>query len=240
MTDWQDHSLEVMRWSDVAEYLKSDHRLAFVLGATEQHGHIAIGNDTLNALELARRATAAEHVLLAPPLHYGISTLMAGFPGTLSLRVSTFAQVVRDLVASAYRGGFRSILLINGNGPHYMLLPHLTELMDEFDGLVCDWFEWFSEPAIIERLERIRPRGETHANWGENWPRSRPLTYAPPTEEPWWEYRRNVFLHSPREVREGAPSGSFGGLQQAPDAELEPVIDFAVELARERLRALPR
>ena len=233
-----ENRLELLTWRDVESYLERDQRLALVLGAVEQHGYLALGNDTLNALEVARRATQAERVLLAPPLHYGISTLMAAFPGTMSLSVRTFGDVVRELVGAAYRSGFTRLMIFNGNGPHYLLLPHLTELMDQFHGLVCDWFEWFTEPEIIRALEAVRPRGETHSNWGENWPDSRPVNYAPPVDEPWWEYRRNVFLHSPAEVRSEAPSGSFGGDQEVDDAEIEPIIDLVVETARSRLRRL--
>jgi creatinine amidohydrolase len=209
-----------------------------VLGATEQHGHLALGNDTLNAVELAKRSAIAEGVLLAPPLNYGVSTLMTAFPGTLSLSVETFAHAVQDLVRSAYRGGFRNLMFFNGNGPHFMMLPYLTELMADLDGLICDWFEWFTEPQVVALLEEISPRGETHANWGENWPASRPTEYIVPPDEPWWEYRRNVFLHGPHEVREKAPSGSFGGPQEMADTDMERVISLAVELARARLRAL--
>jgi creatinine amidohydrolase len=232
--------LEYLTWREVEGYLRTDRRLAIVLGATEQHGHLAIGNDTLNAVALAERVSSNEGVILAPPLHYGISTLMAAFPGTLTLRVQTFASVVCDLVRSAYRSGFRSVLAVNGNGPHYMMLPYFTELLDELPGLTCDWFEWFSEPEIIKLLESIRPRGETHANWGENFPVSRPPAYAPSEQEPWWEYSRNVFLHSPAMVRECAPSGSFGGHQEVADADMERVFELAVSLGTARLEALPR
>jgi creatinine amidohydrolase len=232
------NQLDRLTWRQVQAYLESDSRLVFVLGATEQHGHLALGNDTLNALELATAAASAEGVLLAPVLPFGISTLFTAFPGTLSLRVNTFAHAVMDIASSAYHSGFRKLLFINGNGPHVMLLPHFTELMTDHDGLVCDWFEWFSEPAVVRLLEEIRPRGETHANWGENWPSSRPDQYAPPTEEPWWEYQRNVFLHGAAEVRQNVPSGSFGGPQEVPVAEIGRVIDLAVDLARQRLRLL--
>jgi creatinine amidohydrolase len=233
------NELERMTWSEVDRYLQTDQRLAFVLGATEQHGHLALGNDTLNPLEIARRATSAEGVLLAPPLHYGFSNLMSAFPGTLGLTADTYAHVVRDLVASAYRSGFRRLFFFNGNGPHNFLIPaHLHEMMDSLPDLVCDWFDWSSEPDVIRRLEAIRARGETHANWGENWPVSRPAHYELPDEEPWWEYTRHVLLHTPAEVRANVPSGSFGGPQAVPADDMSLVIDYITELSRERLRRL--
>ena len=126
---------------------------------------------------------------------------MAGFPGTLSLSVHTFADVVRDLVAAAYRSGFRRIMVFNGNGPHYMLMPHITELMDEFEGLVCALVR-----VVYGTGDRDCARGDPASRGdacelGENWPGSRPVNDAPPASEPWWEYARNVFLHSAASVR---------------------------------------
>lgn len=232
------NELEWLTWREVEEYLRHDRRIAFVLGATEQHGHLSIGNDTLNALDLARQATKAEGVILAPPIYFGVSMILSAFPGTLYLTAETFVNVIRDLVRSAYQNGFRRLLFINGHGPHYLLIPFLGELMNELDDLVCDFYTWASEPEIVHLQEKIRPRGMTHANWGENWPASRPALYKVTDEEPWWDYERDVLLYSPEELRANIPSGSFGGPQEIPENELQPMIDLAVELARARLRRL--
>ena len=232
------NELEWLTWREVEEYLKHDRRIAFVLGATEQHGYLSIGNDTLNALDLARQATKAEGVLLAPPLSYGVSMILSAFPGTLYLTTETFTHVIRDLVHSAYRNGFRRILFFNGHGPHTVIIPYLGELMDKLDDLICDFFTWAAEPEIVRLQEQIRPRGLTHANWGENWPASRPSKYKVPDEEPWWNYERDVLLYTPEQVRNNVPSGSFGGPQEVAEDELQPMIDLALELARARLRRL--
>ena len=85
--------------------LAAEALLVVPVGSTEQHGpHLATGTDALLATAIAERAaeaaTAPETILLAPTLAYGASDHHLPFGGTLSLRVSTFQLVLRDLLAS--------------------------------------------------------------------------------------------------------------------------------------------
>lgn len=233
------NELEHLTWHEVESYLASDTRLAFVLGSTEQHGHLSLSTDTLTALHVAQLATAAEGVLLAPPLHFGNAGLLNAWPGTLSITVETYARVVVDLAISAYASGFRRLLFFNGHAGNSYVVNHLHEVIATKPDLICDFFEWAADPGVADLAMRIRPGGLTHANWAENWPISRvPGHPVPPEDVPWWRYSRSVFLYAPGEFRASAPSGSFGGPGQIDDAELQPLIDLAVSNARVRLRNL--
>jgi creatinine amidohydrolase len=91
------------------------------VGTTEQHGpHLAAGTDALIASAIAERAAAAatrpETILLAPTLAYGASAHHLPFGGTLSLGVTTFQLVLRDLLASAAAAGVRRVFVLNGHG----------------------------------------------------------------------------------------------------------------------------
>ena len=88
--------------------------LVLPVGSTEQHGpHLATGTDALLADAIAERAAAAasrpDTVLLASDHHLP-------FGGTLSLGVSTFQLVLRDLLASAASAGVRRVLVLNAHG----------------------------------------------------------------------------------------------------------------------------
>ena len=98
-----------------------DALLVLPTGTTEQHGpHLATGTDALIATAVAERAAAAatrpETILLAPTLAYGASDHHLPFGGTLSLGVTTFQLVLRDLLASAAAAGCRRVFLLNGHG----------------------------------------------------------------------------------------------------------------------------
>ena len=95
--------------------------LVLPVGSTEQHGpHLATGTDALLATAVAERAAAAatrpETILLAPTLAFGASDHHLPFGGTLSLRVTTFQLVLKDLFASVASAGVRRVFVLNAHG----------------------------------------------------------------------------------------------------------------------------
>lgn len=235
------NELEQLTWSDVERRISSDRRIAFVLGATEEHGYLSLATDTLLTFDIARRATVSEDVLLAPPLHFGHSLWAEAFPGTLSLRPATLAAALADLVRSAHTTGFRSVFVFCGHSGNGFLRWHLQELVVELDGLECDFFEWYAEPQIRELARKIRPDGMRHANWTENTPVTRlPQVTMPDVAQTLPQLERGLLLYGPDEIRERAPSGMCGEVWQVPDEDAAPLFELAVDLARARLRVLPR
>ncbi len=89
------------------------------IAAVEQHGaHLPVVTDTALVTEIARRAEAAlgDSVALLPTLWAGCSHHHFGFPGTISIGSETYVRVLKDLVESLIRSGFRRIVLLNGHG----------------------------------------------------------------------------------------------------------------------------
>ena len=89
---------EDVNWFDLDRYLKTDDRLMLVIGACEQHGYLSMLSDVKIPLSLADAASKQTGVPIAPPLNFGISPYFLNYPGTLSLRVSTFLDLIEDLV----------------------------------------------------------------------------------------------------------------------------------------------
>ena len=108
--------LEDLNWMDVEKYLQSDDRLMLVIGSTEQHAYLSLLTDVKIPLALADAASQQTGVPVAPPLNFGVSPYFLAYPGTLSLRVSTFTAALEDIVRSAAGQGFRRILVLNGHG----------------------------------------------------------------------------------------------------------------------------
>jgi creatinine amidohydrolase len=100
--------------------LAADALTVIPVGTTEQHGpHLATGTDALIARSVARLAAEAASVndiLLAPTLPYGASHHHLPFGGTLSLDVTTFQQVLRDLLLSAANAGCKHVFVVNAHG----------------------------------------------------------------------------------------------------------------------------
>src|SRR5690625_4359568 len=71
-------------------------------GAVEQHGpHLPLGVDTWLATELCHRVSDqlddSLPVTVAEPISYGCSWHHTSFPGTVSLRTSTFISLLADV-----------------------------------------------------------------------------------------------------------------------------------------------
>ena len=89
-------------------------------GSTEQHGpHLPVSCDINNsysiALEAARRIEDFR-LIVAPPVWSGFSPHHIDFPGTISLHLHTFEDLMIQVCMSIYRHGFRKVFILNGHG----------------------------------------------------------------------------------------------------------------------------
>ena len=96
---------EDLNWMQVEDYLKKDDRIILVLGACEQHGYLSLMTDVKIPMVLGEEASRQTGVLLAPPLNFGCSPYFLTYPGTISLRLHTFLDVVEDIFALFVRCG---------------------------------------------------------------------------------------------------------------------------------------
>ena len=90
------------------------------VGSCEQHGdHLPVDTDTLSAYRVtmaaAERAVGV-HALVLPPPSFGFSPHHQAWPGTVTLRLSTFLALITDVAESVQRAGFDRLLIVNGHG----------------------------------------------------------------------------------------------------------------------------
>jgi creatinine amidohydrolase len=73
-------------------------------------------------------------MLLCPTLPFGSSHHHLSFGGTISISVTTYAQVIAELVGSLIKTGFRRILLLNGHGGNIVPVKQaLVGLSNKYD-----------------------------------------------------------------------------------------------------------
>ena len=108
--------IEDCNWMQVESYLQADNRCVVPLGSTEQHAQLSLSVDSILSERVAAEAAEPLGVPVFPVLAYGITPYFMAYPGTVTLRTGTYLRVMRDILDSLARAGFRRILLCNGHG----------------------------------------------------------------------------------------------------------------------------
>ena len=161
--------IEELNWMDVEAYLKKHDRLMMVVGACEQHGYLSLMTDIKIPVALADAASQRTEVLVAPPLNFGISPHFATYPGTITLRLTTFLDVLEDMIRSVYRNGFRHLVFVNGHGGNDPARTRISEILDELPGLTVSWYSWWNAPRVTALAEKHGLKSY-HAAWIEAFP----------------------------------------------------------------------
>ncbi len=100
------------------------------VGALEQHGdHLPVATDWLRADDMGRRiAEGLGNCYLLPALAYANSQEHMDMAGTITLRPSTLALVVEDIVLSLRHHGIRRIVIFTTHGGNWVLKPTIRDL----------------------------------------------------------------------------------------------------------------
>lgn len=223
-----------MNWSDVAASAARDPRCILPIGSTEQHAQLSLCVDMILAEKVAVDAAEPLGIPVFPVMPYGLAPYFNAYPGTITLRLETLMAVIRDVVASLHRAGFRKILIVNGHGGNAPAGPLAQELMAEFTDTSIKFHNWWNAPQTWAKIQSVDPTG-SHANWMENFPWTR-LAHAPVPEgqKPGIDMPL-MKAAAPEQVREILGDGSYGGPWQRPDAEMLAIWEIGVAETRAAL-----
>ena len=169
-----------------------------------------------------------------PCLPYGMASGFADFPGTITLSLRTYINVIEDILDSIYRSGFRRILIVNGHGGNTPVNPLLSEWMNSHRDTSVKLHDWWRAPKTMGKVVEIDPAA-SHASWMENFPWTR-LEDAP---IPNFQKERIDFAASARvdagRKRERIGEGNYHGVFQRPDADMMAIWEVGVEETRHEI-----
>jgi creatinine amidohydrolase len=222
---------EDLSWIDVEKYLQNDDRLIMVLGACEQHGYLSLLADSKIPMALADAASQKSGVLVAPVVNFGVSPYFVDFPGTLSLRTSTFLELVEDLVRSAHHHGFKRILVLNGHGGNDSARARLYEVTNTLPQLHLVWYSWW-QARSVETVAMKHGLQSYHAGWIEAFQFTRVGDLPDGVKIP----PRIPGLVNAKVSRELYQDGVFGGPYQVDDTIMAEVFEAALEDILQLLR----
>lgn len=226
---------EDLNWMDVERYLEQDDRIVLTTGSCEQHGYLSLLTDTKVATAVARAVCEEEGILMTPALPFGVSTAWTAFPGTLSLKSTTFKLIIQELIEALWQRGFRRILLNNGHGGN---TDTLGEIMIEFNDTHPDarvgCFTGFNHPLVLKVSQEVR-LDSGHANWSENFTFTRVSSVPEGEKDPISGWPRAA---SAEDYRQVLGDGSSGGPYQVSNDIMDLIFNAMKEALKLELQHL--
>jgi creatinine amidohydrolase len=218
-----------MNWMQVADYLSRDDRAVIPLGSTEQHAYLSLGTDAHLSERVAVEAAEPLGVPVFPALAYGITPYFLAFPGSVSLQVSTYVAVIRDILTSLAGQGFRRFVLVNGHGGNSPVGTLAVEWMATHPDTRVVLHNWWNAPQTLKATQAVDPVG-SHGSWMENFPWTRVAVAPQGTKAPVdVDLLRSL---SPQHVKDLVGDGNYGGAYEKPDELMLTIWRAGVEETR--------
>ena len=217
-----------MNWMQVEQYLQNNDRCILPTGSTEQHAYLSLTVDTILASRLAQEVGDLANVPVYPVIPHGLAHQWTAFPGTVTLRVQTYLALIRDVLDSIRRAGFRRILLINGHGGNAPAQGMLREWMMDNPDSTVKWHNWYNAPKTWQQVLATDPLC-SHASWMENFPWTRLESIDLPTEQKPLTDLDTLMRLTPQQTREQLVDGNMGGYYQRSDEEMLTIWRVAVD-----------
>ena len=107
--------LEHLTWVEAEEALKRYEVVVIPLGArTKEHGpHLPLNNDWVMAEYLTERVAAEVPVIIMPTLQYGYYPSFTEYPGSVTLELETFRDVVVEICLSLSNYDAKKLYVLN-------------------------------------------------------------------------------------------------------------------------------
>jgi creatinine amidohydrolase/Fe(II)-dependent formamide hydrolase-like protein len=154
--------LHLSTWPEIEDYLSRSRTVVIPIGSNEQHGPTGLlGTDWLCPEIIAHHAQAKGELLVAPTFNIGMAQHHLGFPGTISLRPSTFIAAICDWVRSLAVHGFEKLYFLNGHGGNIATIEAaFSELFAEASfagrsrGFACHLRNWWDLEGVSDLAMR--------------------------------------------------------------------------------------
>ena len=220
-----------MNWMQVEAYLTRDDRAVLPLGSTEQHSYLRLTVDCILPERVAVDAAEPLGIPVFPVVAYGVTPYFREFPGTISLRVETHLNVVRDILDSMAHSGFHRILIVNGHGGNGAVQQFAQEWAAGHANCRVMFHNWWNAPRTWAKVQEIDPVA-SHGSWMENFPWTRLPAVALPTAQRQMVDLAKVRLLDPASLRGYLDDGNYGGLYQRSDEDMTALWQVAVDETR--------
>lgn len=164
-------------WPEIEAFLTRSRTVIVPIGSNEQHGPTGLlGTDWMCPEIIAHEAQRdRDDLLVAPTFNIGMAQHHLGFPGSISLRPSTFIAAIGDWCRSLGLHGFERIYFLNGHGGNVATIEAaFSELYAEASftrsprGFALKLKNWWDLTGVNALAQRQFPTGHgSHATPSE-------------------------------------------------------------------------
>jgi creatinine amidohydrolase len=137
-------SMDDLNWMEFKQLVPSKiDTVLLTVGTLEAHGFINSGADNTAPIAIAHAIAGDVNALIAPNISYGVTGILAPYPGSIQIPPDVFRAYVRAVLLGLVKNGFRNIIILNGHGPQVGILQDLAQeiaLENRVNTLVVNWW----------------------------------------------------------------------------------------------------
>lgn len=220
-------------WVDIEQSDKNK-VVVIPLGSMEQHGHHSpLLTDTYLVTAVAERVERElrEETYFLPTLWLGASDHHLDLPGTTSVPNHVYTLVIKNIVRSISRAGFRRIFFLNGHGgnviPGTQAITELANESEEYNNLWMALASYWSvaSPVMAAENHGMQTQQLSHACeyetsmmlWlhGELMRMDRVTSSPPLLDSPFFHSEHGGRINVAKRMSTWTPTGAMGGPQHA-------------------------
>lgn len=224
--------LENLTWVEAESIFREYDIVVIPLGArTKEHGpHLPLNTDYLIAEYLAEKVAAKVPAIIMPTIQYGYYPAFVEYPGSVSLELETFKNVVKEICISISRCGIQKIYILNCGISTLRGLELAAEELKKF-GI---FLKFTNIQKILEDVEKevCKQEGGTHADESET---SMMLVIKPEVvkmEKAVKDYNpekgKGMLTRDPNKPGIYSPSGVYGDATLAAKEKGERIVEVMV------------
>lgn len=148
-TNW----LKEMSWTEFDERRKTCNTVIIPGGAIEVYGpHMPLGSDSIVSSAICELLADRTNAIIGPMIEVGESASLGQFPGTIVIKPNTYSLIMRDIIDSLVKWGFKNFIFVNMHAGNVPIISQIARDYQREKGIRCAQIDWwrFVQPNSVD------------------------------------------------------------------------------------------
>ena len=118
-------------------------------GAIEVYGpHMPLGSDSIVSEGICQLVAEKTNAIIGPMIEVGESAALGMFPGTIIIKPETYSAVMKDVIDSLIKWGYKNFMFINMHAGNVPIISQIARDYQREKGIKCGQIDWwrFTQP----------------------------------------------------------------------------------------------